>query len=79
MLSNSSDQLVFGAGSKMILVKLMLTCLLLDLVWGQDDYCQFTPQHTMCQYTGVGQSCVALSQRGVSDQEARVILDLHNK
>ena len=60
-------------------MKLMLICLLGPMVSGQDDYCQFTPQHTMCQYSGVGQSCVSLSQRGVSDQDARLILDLHNK
>ena len=42
------------------------------------DYCQLSPQHTLCQYPGVGSSCVSLSTRGLSPDQTQQILDLHN-
>lgn len=54
--------------------------LLLPLVWGQQDYCSITPQHTMCQYKGFGSKCGGTPlARGVTEREKQEIVDIHNR
>jgi len=44
------------------------------------DYCSFTPKHTMCQYKGLGGKCGdKLFQRGVTKAEMVEILEVHNR
>jgi len=43
------------------------------------DYCGFSPQHTMCRYSGVGPSCGPLIDMGVGDKERDMVLDYHNR
>jgi len=52
----------------------------LSLVAGQADYCQISPQHTLCQYQGPGAACNGepLSS-GVGGEEAEEIVGVHNR
>lgn len=44
------------------------------------NYCAITPRHTMCQYKGIGATCGSqILGRGVTGEERREIVDLHNK
>ena len=53
---------------------------MVGMVAGQEqDYCQLSAQHTMCRYQGLGPACLALSHRGVTSQEAKIITDTHNR
>ena len=53
--------------------------LMVTLVTGQvSEYCQWSPKHTLCQYSGLGQSCGAVSARGLTPDLTQLILDLHN-
>ena len=60
----------------------MISGLVLALVVGVargQDYCGFSPQHTMCRYSGVGPSCGPLIDMGVGDKERDMVLDYHNR
>ena len=62
------------AGTMLVVVAMV------GMVSGQaQDYCQLSPQHTMCRYQGLGPACLALSHRGVTSQEAKIITDTHNR
>ncbi|XP_023341113.1 venom allergen 5.01 isoform X2 [Eurytemora carolleeae] len=60
-------------------------CLLLILVvgvgqgLGQENYCQITPQHTLCKHQGLGAACGSVLENGLGDQEISQILDHHNR
>jgi len=44
------------------------------------QYCKFTPQHTLCRTTGLGKACgKTVPSRGVSEQDAAVIVATHNQ
>jgi len=43
------------------------------------NYCQITPQHTMCQYKGVGASCGAVLRSGVTEEQREQIVEVHNR
>ena len=61
------------------MMEVLIFVSLCSLVLGQNNYCQLSPQHTMCKYSGTGPSCVAISGRGVSNNDAKTITDLHNR
>jgi len=59
---------------------LSLVFLLLPFVRSQIDYCQITPQHTLCQFKGPGPDCNGQPlSSGVTRQEAEQIVAVHNK
>lgn len=44
------------------------------------DYCKFTPEHTLCKFSGVGPRCGSqVRGRGVSSQSAATITAMHNQ
>ncbi|XP_037092574.1 CRISP/Allergen/PR-1-like [Pollicipes pollicipes] len=45
----------------------------------QNQYCRFTPKHTLCQFQGPGPACDQLQARQVSAQEAKYIVAEHNR
>ncbi|KAF2352825.1 CAP domain [Trinorchestia longiramus] len=65
----------------------ILHFLLLVLLWPimaksqkLQQYCTFTPQHTMCRTTGIGPTCGQnVPARGVSGADAAVIVASHNR
>jgi len=65
--------------------KMQMKCLVLvvgmvGLAVGQDQqYCDISPSHTMCRYSGVGPACGALSERGLGEAEVKEVLDYHNR
>jgi len=48
--------------------------------WSQNQYCSFTPEHTLCKHKGLGPTCgnQVISQ-GVSQKDAVIILHQHNQ
>lgn len=50
-------------------------------VAGQDaDYCNFTPEHTLCKFSGRGDRCgPQVRGSGVSREDAAAIVALHNQ
>ena len=50
------------------------------LVAGQANYCEFTPQHTMCRYQGgPGRSCGPLQDQGLEPREQDQVVQYHNR
>lgn len=44
------------------------------------QYCRFTPQHTLCKSTGIGKACgQRVPVRGVTEEAAAVIVAQHNQ
>lgn len=61
----------------------LLLVLVACLGWaaGQDtNYCKFTPEHTLCKFSGVGRRCGSqVRGRGVSSRSAATIVAMHNQ
>jgi len=48
--------------------------------WAQNQYCRFTPEHTLCKHRGLGPTCGnQVITQGVSQQDAVLILHQHNQ
>eukprot|EP00092_Neocalanus_flemingeri_P000736 GFUD01000780.1.p1 GENE.GFUD01000780.1~~GFUD01000780.1.p1 ORF type:complete len:438 (+),score=126.29 GFUD01000780.1:338-1651(+) len=59
---------------------LVLASILFPLVLSQSDYCQVSPQHTLCQFKGPGPDCNGQPlSTGVNRQEAEQIVAVHNR
>jgi len=58
----------------------LFVCISMIGVVVSQNYCSFTPKHTMCQYKGLGKKCgEEIFQRGVTKQEMTEILKVHNR
>jgi len=48
--------------------------------WAQNQYCSFTPEHTLCKHRGLGPTCGnQVIHQGVSQKDAVTILHQHNQ
>ena len=62
------------------LVVISLCLILANVCFAQQQYCRFTPQHTLCQHRGLGARCGSrVPRRGISAEDARFITDRHNQ
>jgi len=65
---------------KMLSVMFLMVATSITTTNSQSDYCSFTEKHTMCQYQGPGPACNGKPlARGITEQEKKEILDIHNK
>ena len=71
----SNPTMRFPAVTTAALVMMMMT----GRGQGQANYCEFTPQHTMCRYQGPGRSCGPLQDQGLDQREKDQVLQYHNR
>ncbi|TRY61987.1 hypothetical protein TCAL_10710 [Tigriopus californicus] len=67
--------------SQFIRANLLLASILLAAVQsqGNNDYCQISPQHTVCRFQGLSERCGVPHAQGLNSNEMKTVVELHNK